>query len=266
MKRSISTILLILYLFSGYSQQDMTKPFKDCGLKGSITIYDYNSKKWISSDIKDSHYATLPASTFKIINTLIAFESGIIEDKNQIVPWPGSTDTIMYGYRPNIYHDMNIKEAFSKSAGWVYVELAKRLGKAKYEEYLRESNYGNVDLSIEGTDFWNFGNFAISPINQIEILQGVYEETLPFSKENFNILKEMMIVEQKRSYTIRAKTGWTRDGGKDIGWWVGYVERDENAYFFATRLIKEREEINPEFGRCRKEITKKILRQMKIIE
>ena len=50
-------------------QHDFAKPFQDCGLEGSITIYDYKAQQWMASDIHDSEYATLPASTFKIINT-----------------------------------------------------------------------------------------------------------------------------------------------------------------------------------------------------
>jgi len=257
---------LILNILAAYGQQDFTKPFKDCGLAGSITIYDYNAKQWISSDMRDSQYPTLPASTFKILNTLIALESGVIANENEIVKWHGSTDTVKYGYRPDIYHDMSMKEAFKYSAVWVYVELAKRIGKEKYKKYLTECKYGNADVSIDDDDFWNFGNLAISPMNQVEILMGVYEETLPFQKEYFSILKNMMIEELTDNYILRAKTGWTRDGGRDTGWWVGYVERDDNVYFFATRLIKDRETLNPEFGKCRQEITKTILKQMKIID
>ena len=145
---------------------------------------------------------TLPASTFKIINTLIALEAGVIADENEIIRWPGETDTVRYGYRPDIYHDMSLKEAFKLSAGWVYVELAKKIGKNRYREFLTSSNYGNADVSINDPDFWNFGNFAISPANQIEVLIGVYEETLPFSKGSFKILKEIMEEEQTDSYTL----------------------------------------------------------------
>jgi beta-lactamase class D len=264
-----SVIILITLILGNqlvYSQNDISKPFKECGIKGSITIYNYNTKEWISSDTADSQYPTLPASTFKILNTLIALETGVIPDENEIIKWPGCTDTVKYGYRPEIYHDMSIKEAFKYSAGWVFVELAKRIGKDKYLKYLNECNYGNKDISVNDDDFWNFGNLAISPRNQIEILIGVYEETLPFKKQYFSILKNMMIDEQTDRYILRAKTGWTRDGGKDIGWWVGYVERDDNVYFFATRLMKERKVLNPDFGNCRKKITKSILKQMRIIE
>jgi beta-lactamase class D len=264
--RLVIPFLLFFLASQVYGQIDLNKPFQECNIKGSITIYDYQTKKWTSSNVNDSHAATLPASTFKIINTLIVLETGVIADENEIIKWPGETDTVKYGYRPDIYHNMSLKEAFKLSAGWVYVELAKKIGKARYKDLLAKSNYGNADVSINDPDFWNFGNFAISPANQIEILIGVYEETLPFSKRSFAILKEIMKEEQTDIYTLRAKTGWTRDGGKDTGWWVGYIEKDDNLYFFATRLIKDRNSLNPNFGPCRKDITTSVLRQLNVIQ
>ena len=258
-------ILLIFNSISVLSQQNFAKPFKDRGIDGSITIFDYNAGKWISSDITDSHKPSLPASTFKILNTLISLETGVISGENEIIKWPGTDDTTKYGFRPDIYHDMTLKEAFKVSAVWAYIELAKKIGKSNYNKYLSACKYGNCDISVDGTDFWNFGALAISPVNEIEILIGVYKETLPFSKQNFEILKSMMIEEQTEDYILRAKTGWTKFGGKDIGWWVGYVERKDNVYFFATRLTKDKEILNPAFGAYRREITRQILKEMKIL-
>lgn len=263
-------IILILFAISTIimktnAQVNLAQPFEDCNIKGSITIYDLKERKWISSDINDSNQPSLPASTFKIINTLIALETGVVSSEEDIIKWPGSTDTIKYGYRPDIYHDISMKEAFKLSAGWAYVEMAKLIGKEQYKSYLKASHYGNVDLSVNDDDFWNFGNFAISPVNQIEILLAVYHETLPFKKSSFKILKEMMIETKTKAYTIRAKTGWTRDAGKDMGWWVGYVERQDHVYFFATRLIKDRTDINVNFSKCRKEITLKILKELHML-
>ena len=249
-----------------FGQIDLQKPFQDCRIGGSTTVYDYKNQKWLFSDEADSRKETLPASTFKLINSLIALETGVINDENDVVKWVGRVDTVLYGYRPDIYHDMTVKEAFQESAGWVYIELAKRIGKVRYQHYLNECHYGNGDLSERGVDFWNFGSFAVSPANQITFLKALYEETLPFSKRNMAIVKRLMIAETTDAYVIRAKTGWTRDGGKDTGWWVGYVERDGKPYFFATRLIKSRETPNPDFVNCRKRITKDILRQMQVID
>ena len=249
-----------------FAQVDFQKPFADFGLKGSITIYDYQAKKWIFSHKKDSQKGTLPASTFKILNSLIALETGVINDENEIIRWPGQTDTVKYGYRPDIYHDMNLKEAFKVSAIWVYLKYAERIGRPRYQNFLERSHYGNCDLTVDDPDFWNFGKLAVSPVEQINLLKGIYEETLPFSARSFEIVKRIMIEEQTDSYILRAKTGWTRDGGKDTGWWVGYVERKDNVFFFATRIIKNRNEINPDFIRSRKEITRTILTQLHILD
>ncbi len=230
--RTACISICYLFSFSVFSQLDWNRPFEDCGVRGSITIYDYQQKKWLTNDIDDSQYATLPASTFKIVNTLIALETGVVENDNEVIPWIDDYDTSKYGHRPNIYRSMSLKEAFKLSAGWAYVELAKRIGKQRYKKILTEIGYGNVNLSIDDPDFWNFGSFAISPVNQIQVLVNIYEETVPFSVGYIKILKDMM------------------------------VEKRTNI----TRLIKDRSEDNPDFGSCRKEITMEVFRELGVVE
>lgn len=265
-KQFILLLLLLWLPWTSLAQIDLNKPFQDCQLEGSITVYDHKNQQWFFSDEADSQKETLPASTFKIIHSLIALETGVIKDETTVANWAGSVDTVLYGYRPEIYKSMTIKEAFQQSAGWVYMELAKKIGKERYEKYLTACKYGNGTLSQPGIDFWNFGAFGISPLNQVKFLKDFYEEKLPFSKRTHQIVKQLMIAETNNKYTLRAKTGWTRDSGNDTGWWVGYVEQKDNVYFFATRVIKERTQSNPNFGPCRKEITKAVLRQLRAIE
>ena len=244
---------------------DFTEYFKDCPESGAIVVYDYQNKLWTLSDTINTKKETLPASTFKIINFLIALETGVIKGENDIVEWTNNYDTTKYGHRPDIYHDMSIEEAFKVSAGWVFIELAKKIGKDNYRKYLTESDYGNVNLSQEDFDFWNFGAFGISPINQVQFLKNFYDENLPFSKKNIQLVKRVMINEKNENYTLRAKTGWTRESGINTGWWVGYVENGNKVYFFATRLLRKRTLDSKNFGSCRKEITKKVLRELDVL-
>ncbi|MCF3109532.1 penicillin binding protein transpeptidase domain-containing protein [Niabella sp. CC-SYL272] len=256
---------IFIFLLTGIcvrSQTGLRQPFIDCGVTGSTTIFDLNNNRWFITDSADAQAATQPASTFKIINLLIALESGVIRDEQEIVKWPGHTDTTLYGYRPDIYRDMSVKEAFEVSAGWVFIELAKRIGRKKYQHYLDQCHYGNGNLTEKGTDFWNFGPFAITPQNQVAFLIKVYQEQLPFSKRNLAILKNVMVTETNDHHTIRSKTGWTRIAGKNIGWWTGYVTTKNNVYFFATRIQNSRSDNNPGFGNCRKSITRHFLRQL----
>lgn len=232
--------------------------FDNCGVIGAVAIYDNKNQHWILSDTTNVTAEKLPASTFKIINLLIALETKTIKDENEIVKWVGKTDTLKYGYRPEIYHDMTVKEAFEVSAGWVFIELAKKIGKENYKKYLNNCNYGNLNLSEKNDDFWNFGAFAISPINQVEFIKNLYEEKLPFSKYNIDIVKRVMITDRTDNFSIRAKTGWTRENNTNTGWWVGFVKTTDNTYFFATCLLQDRKNNRDDFGSCRKEITKKI--------
>lgn len=247
-------------------RQDFKHYFDSCKVQGSITIYDNNRKKWILSDTVDTKKETLPASTFKIINLLIALETKTIQDENEVVKWVGSIDTVKYGYRPEIYHDMTVIEAFKASAGWIFVELAKKIGKENYKKYLGLCEYGNLTLFQKTDDFWNFGTFGISPVSQVKFLKDLYEEKLPFEKRNMQIVKRAMITEQKDDYTIRAKTGWTRANGMNTGWWVGYIENSDGVYFFATRLLQDRKTNSSNFGSCRKEITNSVLKDLNIIK
>lgn len=246
-------------------RQDFKAYFDNCNVDGSVVIFDHSKQQWVISDTVSIRQETLPASTFKVINLLIALETKVISDENEIVKWVGSTDTVKYGYRPEIYRDMTVKEAFEISAGWVFVELAKKIGKENYKKYLRICQYGNLDLSQTDADFWNFGAFAISPVNQVAFLKKFYEGKLPFSARNIDIVKSVLVSEQHEDYTIYAKTGWTREGGINTGWWVGFVERNGAVYFFATCLLQDRKYNSDSFGSCRKEITKAVLKDLNIL-
>jgi len=247
-------------------KNDFKKYFDECHVEGSIVIYDNNRRKWFLSDTVNVRKETLPASTFKVINLLIALETKTIQDENEMVKWIGKTDTLKYGFRPDIYHDMTVKEAFEVSAGWVFVELAKKIGKENYKKYLTRAHYGNLDLSQTDADFWNFGKFGISPFNQAEFMKKLYTEELPFSKRNIEIVKRVMITEQNEDFTIRSKTGWTRDNGMNTGWWIGSIENKNGTYFFATRLLQDRKTNGSNFGSCRKEITKAIFKDLSILK
>jgi len=127
------------------------------------------------------------------------------------------------------------------------------------------SGYGNGNLSQAGDDFWNFGAFTISPQNQVQFLIELYDGKVPFSDRSIAILKKVMVSDTITAAVTRSKTGWARVGDRDIGWWIGYVERKGNVFFFATRISKERTAVNPNFGQCRKDITKAILRQLEML-
>lgn len=194
-----------LFVSSAFGQTNFKQYFADCGFEGSITIYDYKNQNWIMSDSTESSIQKVPASTFKIINLLIALETGVISDELDTVKWIGEINEDLYMHRPSTYKDMIVKEAFEVSAGWVFMELAKKIGREKYLHYLEACGYGNRHVN-DKADFWNFGPLAISPGNQIEFLVKVYEGKTPFSQRNIEILKRVMINEKKYFAVCRSKS------------------------------------------------------------
>lgn len=267
MKINITTIILFLtWTSTVFGQTNFQKKYDSLSLKGSTTIYDYNNKKWIYSDSTDAYVETLPASTFKILNSLIALEYRAVENENEVFKWDGKPKyhlgTLMNAWNK----DTDLKNAYKNSTIWFYEDVAKKVGRRTYRKVLKKTGYGNNDLTEKGVDFWNYGEFKVSPKNQIDFLVKLYENRLPFSKLTIDKVKQIMVSEQSEVATYRDKTGWTRKNGQDIGWWVGYVETHGNVYFFATRLIKNESENNANFLNGRKELTKFILNEIEKID
>lgn len=260
-------ILFSIFWFSSisFAQSEFGKFFEECNVVGSTTIYDYRNQKWFFTDSVDAQKETLPASTFKVINTLISLETGALKDENEIIQFTEMPDTVLFGYRPETYHDMALEEAFRKSVLWFYYELADRVGRETYKKYLSRLDYGNMKLGQPGIDFWNLGKFGVSPIGQIKFLISIYEKSSTFSERSYEILEKIMLHEETVNYKIYAKTGWKRSDKENLGWWMGYVTTENNVYFFATRLIKPARLPAEDFSSCRKKITMQVFNSLGLL-
>ena len=73
-----------------------------------------------------------------------------------------------------------------------------------------------------------------------------------------------MIAKDTLGYVVRAKTGWGKQDNKDIGWYVGYVEKADDVYYFAN-CIQTIDSENKDFARARIEIVYQILDELKLI-
>lgn len=252
----IIIIFLILITSSTMKAQsyetipEFEKFFEDAGVVGSIVVYDYKNNIYNIFNDERNNTEFLPASTFKIINSLVFLETNIIKDAEEIIKWDG----IERFY--NMWNqDQTLRSAFKYSAVWVYQELARKVGEEKMQFYVDACNYGNKNIGGGIDRFWLDGDIRITPYQQIEFLVNFYEETLPFSDRTFEIVKDIFIKEKTENYTLRGKTGWAVRFKPQTGWFVGYLERDENVYFFATQIAIEKEEDS----NAREKVTRDIL-------
>lgn len=210
--------------------------FQDLGVTGSILIYDVKQEQTYQHNPERNATPFLPASTYKILNSLIALETGVIPNEIAILTWDGIERMI-----PDWNQDLNMREAFKRSAVWFYQVLARKIGHERMQQWVTQVGYGNQTIgAADDIDrFWLEGELRITPQEQIQFLRRLYQNDLPFSERSLSIVKDIMIAEQTPDYTMRVKTGWAGLGESDqpqIGWYVGYLERDDNAYLFATNI------------------------------
>ncbi len=235
--------------------------FQDLGVEGSIIIYDLKNNQLFEHNPQRNRTAFPTASTFKILNSLISLETGVISDELAILTWDGIERSL-----PQWNRDLNLREAFKLSAVWFYQVLARRVGYDRMQEMVIQSGYGNQKIGQkEDIDkFWLNGELTITPQETINFLRRLYQNDLPFSERSLSIVKDIMINEKTPEYTIRAKTGWFgygQDTIPNIGWYVGYLEKEENTYFFASNI----DILKPEDGSARLELVRRCFQDLGVL-
>ena len=257
------TVLIFFFIiFSLFAQtinerNDLKKFFEEYNHEGCFILYNLQKDGYLKYNTERCAERFIPASTFKIFNSLAALEAGAIRDEYEIIKW----DSVKRFY--DMWNqDLNLAQAFKYSAVWFYQEIARRIGEEKMKEYITLNHYGNEDISGGIDLFWLEGGLRISPDEQIEFLKKIYKNETSFSQRSVDILKKIMLYDQTDDYTLRAKTGWGIRFENQVGWFVGYVEKGDDVYFFVTNL----ETKNPDEGfRSRIDITYNILKELGIL-
>jgi beta-lactamase class D len=242
--------------------------FDDQKVDGSFLLLDPQQKQYIAYRPDRCRKRYLPASTFKILNTLIGLETGVVADENFVIKWDGVKRSIAAWNQ-----DLTLMAAFRASAVPYYQELARRVGIERMTESVKKARYGRMRVKAATLDsFWLTGRSGISPMEQVDFLRRIYTDDVPFSKRNLLILKKIMLIDEKPGYKLYGKTGWVdypnpRRGQPqelNVGWFVGYVETGEKVYYFAT-CLEQPSPIPASFIPARRQITEAILRELKLI-
>jgi beta-lactamase class D len=268
----INVLLFVIFGFQTCEQKpkteirnDFNKYYDQYRVEGSFALYDLNAGKYILYNERQFKEPFIPASTFKICNSLIGLETGVITDENFVIPWDSVCRNADWD------KDHTLKTAFQTSAVWYYQELARRVGGEKMKYWLDKTSFGNADTSGGIDKFWLTGGLRVTHEQQIDFLKRLHDNKLPFSQRAMDIVKRIMIQKDTIFYTLRAKTGWSRQSGKEIGWYVGYIETKGNVYYFSNCVqlpseLMSQEEQAAKFASSRKAITFAILHELKIME
>ncbi len=236
------------------------KYFDARNVDGAFTLLNNADGEIIVYNMSLDTMRFTPASTFKIINSLIGLETGKILDENMMIKWDGVKRA-----NPEWNRDMTMNEAFKVSNVGYYQEVAKRIGKDTMKRWIDTLSYGNRDLSGSIDSFWLNNTLKISPDEQLGLMKRLYFDQLPFRKSVQQTVRNVMLQEDNTAYKLSYKTGWGFDEAKNnIGWITGWIEENRHVYFFVT-LIKSADP-KIDIRSVRLNITKDILKQLGFFE
>ena len=235
----------------GVELTNFKRYFDEAGVHGTFLLYSPDRKIMECYNCERADSAYTPASTFKIFNSLVALETGVIQSERDTIAW----DRVVRN-REGWDQSQDIRAAFKYSTVWFYQELARRIGRDKMKHYIDAAGYGNRDISGPIDRFWLDGKMAITPRQQIDLLERLHNNDLPFSQRTMDIVKDIMINERTGDAVLRAKTG-TAIRTTGICWWVGYVEKGKDVWYFAINL--DMKDNIDAMMKIRKEIVRRIL-------
>ena len=226
--------------FAGVSAQrsefrtDLQRRFFDLGTDGTFVGYKVDDYLIIASDKVRSGDDKLPASTFKVPNSLIALETGVVADPDKdIFKWDGVARSIEAWNK-----DHTLRSAIAASAVPVYQEIARRIGPERMQKYVDLLDYGNRNIGGGIDQFWLTGELRIDPMQQVDFLDRLRRGVLPVSKRSQDIVRDILPVVKVGDAVIRYKSGLlgAERGQPSLGWMVGWAEKGQQQTVFAMNM------------------------------
>jgi beta-lactamase class D len=218
---------------------------------GQFTIY--NLKRY-----RDS--AFLPASTFKIVNSLIGLQTGKITNDSMVIKWDGIERRVKDWNK-----DLTMYEAFRVSAVPYYQEVARRVGKDTMQFWLDSISYGTKKITTKIDSFWLDNSLKITPDEELGLVKRLYFNQLPFFEEYQKMVKRAMLFENNSNYSLSYKTGWGQnEKGNQLAWIVGWIEENKHPYFFVLNF--ESPDPGTNIPAMRMNMLKGILKQLGFME
>lgn len=189
----------------------------------------------------DCATAYAPQSTFKIPLSLMGFDSGLLKSETN-PSWSRPKGT-----NPHINvckADHNPRTWMRDSCLWYSRILTTKLGMEKFQNYVTNFSYGNMDLAGGLTHAWVSSSLKISAEEQTVFLQQVVDQKFSLSQESYDKTKKIMFIQEMAGgWNLYGKTSngrqFDKNGNKidrQHGWFVGYIEKGNRSIVFASHV------------------------------
>ena len=212
-------------------RSDWARLMNDSAVVGTFVLWEPDSNRLQASDSVRALKGFLPASTFKIFNSLVALQTKAVADEHTIIPWDG-----IVRQNAGWNEDMDMTTAIQRSCVPWYQEVARRAGTDRMQHWLDTAQYGNRVIGDSIDLFWLQGGIRITPLQQVRFLERLNKEQLPFDVAYQRIVKRILPGDSTAVWRIRGKTGWAVRVDEEYGWYVGWVEHAGRTAYFAINI------------------------------
>lgn len=221
------------------SHSEWEKFFEKAGVQGTVVFKELGREQRHFYDFKRAQKRKIPASTFKVIHSLIAYETGTVQKADHLFKWDGKPQWLKAWER-----DLTFHEAIKVSAVPVYKRIAKSIGSQRMKYWLNRLSYGNGKIDGGIDKFWLSGELRVSAIEQVDFLEKLYKGSLDASLKGQAFVRDILPVTQHKCFEIKGKTGLAfRKDKPHIGWWIGWAKAQQRVMFFALNIdIKEKKQ------------------------
>lgn len=214
------------------SSSAVAEVFAKANVNGTFVLYDISAKQFFGHDQRRAEERFIPASTFKIPNSLIGLNTKAIAYVDEVLYRHDGKPKMLKSWE----HDMGLREAMQTSNVGAFQVLARRIGLTAMQDNVRALDYGNADVGQAVDTFWLQGPLKISAVEQAVFLARLAHGQLPYPASIQADVREMIKLEDNGNWVLYGKTGWVSKDDPGIGWFVGWVEQDHKIYSFALNI------------------------------
>lgn len=202
---------------------------------GSFVLYDAAQDTWMIYNKENAVTRVCPVSTIKIYTALLGLETGIISPEYSLLSWDGQSRRYDLWNR-----DQTLESAMQNSVTWYFQAIDQQAGLPVVKEYIRKTGYGNQTMGNDLSSYWADSTLKISPVEQVEMLVKLCENQFDFTPENIETVKNSIFLFSADKGRLYGKTGTGEADGKNVlGWFIGFIERDDGTIFFAANIQNE---------------------------
>jgi beta-lactamase class D len=242
-------------------KNDLDEQFTN--LRGCFLLYNVKESKIVKEWGEDCYEKYPAASTFKVPLAVMAFDSGVLKNEEEIIKWDGEKRWLDHWNK-----DQNARTWMQYSVVWVSQELTPKIGEKKLKKYLHDFSYGNEEIT-DIREAWlerptsKKPALKISAREQLEFMKKLWAEKLPVSQRSMSLTKEIMALETSpKGYNLAGKTGsnfYDDEKKFQLGWFIAHLEKGGEEYISVMTISDLAPYHGASFGGMRaKDITKKI--------